>query len=246
MLAKLKCPSKGVLQTCSTQLWSDYTDFLFGDEVWGFVAENEHGSPIAGPHIGHIIGFDFKVRQMVAVHMNEGLDIAKAFERAMECPQLRLKHFLMPVSASINDKECRALTAPALQEARFGLPRGNAQKRKITDGGEDPMSAAAKKKARRKAAMQALRDANPHGRPGGGKGQGKQGTSAQLALGDRAPPPPRKGAGKNRSKTGETRLKICYAYNNGQACRQTPCHFLHVCQICEGAHPKGECDQRQG
>ena len=59
-----------------------------------------------------------------------------------------------------------------------------------------------------------------------------------------------KGAGKGKSKTTDAAGKqvgICYAYNNGEPCKSSPnpCPFAHVCQICEGPHPKGECPTKK-
>ena len=31
---------------------------------------------------------------------------------------------------------------------------------------------------------------------------------------------------------------ICFSFNNGKPCKQTPCNMAHVCQMCEGNHPK--------
>ena len=62
-------------------------------------------------------------------------------------------------------------------------------------------------------------------RSGGGKG-GKKGKK----LNQTTPPPESK--------------PICYAWNNGQACKQTPCNFAHVCQICFATdHTKHNCPQ---
>ena len=38
---------------------------------------------------------------------------------------------------------------------------------------------------------------------------------------------------------------ICYAWNNGQNCKSTPCNFAHVCQICFSPdHTKDNCPQK--
>ena len=48
-----------------------------------------------------------------------------------------------------------------------------------------------------------------------------------------------KGGGKQKLKVKTAANQpICFAYNNGQPCKQTPCNFAHVCQLCEGPHPK--------
>ena len=68
------------------------------------------------------------------------------------------------------------------------------------------------------------------------KGNGKQ----QLALGNGGVGDGGKGAGKQKlkMKTTADQKPICFAFNNGQACKQSPCNFAHVCQLCEGPHPK--------
>ena len=80
----------------------------------------------------------------------------------------------------------------------------------------------------------------------GGKG-GKGGKKQPLALlnggnGDGAPGGKRGSNGKSKTTDGKP---ICYAYNDGTACRFTPCTFAHVCSICEGAdHMRTNCPNK--
>lgn len=47
-----------------------------------------------------------------------------------------------------------------------------------------------------------------------------------------------KETGGKRSMSG--RGNICWVYNDGM-CKHTPCKFPHVCDICQGNHPKQFC-----
>ena len=61
-------------------------------------------------------------------------------------------------------------------------------------------------------------------------------------VGDGTPYPKKdkgKGKGKGKGKSSDGRA-FCYAYNDGTACRTTPCPFAHICQVCEGDHPRGD------
>ena len=49
LMLRLKNPSKGVLATCTKQVWDDYIDWLFGPEIWGFTSTGEDGKPQACP-----------------------------------------------------------------------------------------------------------------------------------------------------------------------------------------------------
>ena len=77
---------------------------------------------------------------------------------------------------------------------------------------------------------------NPYGkRVKKQKGAGKGTPKAIMDA-----PPGGKATGKGgKSKSAEGK-PICFAFNNGQPCKFTPCNFAHICQTCEGDHPKGD------
>ena len=59
----------------------------------------------------------------------------------------------------------------------------------------------------------------------------------KLAIADAKKPPKRqKGKGKTKTKNGGK--LICFAFNNGLKCRNDPCTYDHICQVCGGKHPK--------
>ena len=84
-----------------------------------------------------------------------------------------------------------------------------------------------------------------------------QGARRALALqnggvgdGTAAPPPAAppggKARGKGKSKNADNK-PLCYAWNNGQQCRNNPCNFVHECQLCLSKdHPKIRCSQFGG
>ena len=39
--------------------------------------------------------------------------------------------------------------------------------------------------------------------------------------------------------------KFCYNFNNGTKCKNEPCRFQHICQICKESHPKIKCTNRK-
>ena len=41
------------------------------------------------------------------------------------------------------------------------------------------------------------------------------------------------------------RVRFCFAFNQGEKCKNTPCKFSHTCQTCRGQHPKYKCTSPQ-
>ena len=134
-----------------------------------------------------------------------------------------------------------------------------AQKRKLgpVDEGEIKTLTRSQRKAKAKAKAKAqqqqqlaLQNNNGGGRGSGGGGGNGGGRGAkakrQLAILDADQ---QKGAGKGGkqqlNRVTPDNKAICYAWNNGQACKSTPCNFEHVCQICfDKSHTKENCPQK--
>ena len=250
MFLKMKFPTKGVLATCTLAVWDSYIEWLFGDEVWNFVVKGEDGKPLACPHQGMVMSFDQACRARVATLMSEGTDIESAFDKVMSDAQLRNTALLAYFSTEVGTSKCRALSAPALQDFHGPASAQSASKRREGDrsGSEVQLS-----KRQRKAMAKAERDAAAQKKArallgnAGGQQIGKKKAKKLLALqnggvGDGGLNLVQafanfKGMGKGRLETAEGR-RICFAYNNGQQCKSTPCPFAHVCQNCDGDHPK--------
>ena len=94
----------------------------------------------------------------------------------------------------------------------------------LSTEGQLQLSARAKKRARQKA----TRD-GPLAIQNGGVGDGIASSS--------------KGKGKSKGKSDDRfeGTPICYNWNRGAPCNQSPCDFAHVCFIChDKSHPKSE------
>ena len=240
LFLKLKFPQKGVLATCSRSMWDHYIRYLFGDEVWGFSIKDGNRRPVACPHQGIVEDYDLAIRDKVALLMSEGTDIEAAFDLAMEDKDLKNTAFLCAFTTEKDTPRCKALSAPAFKDIHgAGSASGSKRQLSLENGDvEKPLT----KKQKKAAAKRKERDdppPQPHNENRQGKkakGNGRQ----QLALGNGGVGDGGKGGGKQKLKIKTTadQKPICFAFNNGQACKQSPCNFAHVCQLCEGPHPK--------
>ena len=269
LFLKLKFPQKGVLSTCTKEMWSDYTDFLFGDTVWGFCSRNEADRPVSCPHQGIVMSYDFALRKDMCRRMSEGTDIEAALTAARNDVNLRNFAFLAQFTTEIATPRCRALTAPAFRDIHgAGAASAGAKQPGAGDENKTKLTRSQKKAAQKQRAQQkkqlAITDGQTDGPPAKRQKQRQNQQQAQAIL-DRVNDPPSGAAGgaaagskaKGKGKNGlriRTSPKpdgtgggtpICFAYNNGTPCKTNPCNWAHVCQICEGGHPKGECPNRQ-
>jgi hypothetical protein len=255
MLAKLKFPTKGVLATCSFEMWDDYIEHLFGADVWGFSIKGLDGKPMSCPHQGHVEAYDQAIREKACDLMTEGVDMETAFTRAREDMNLKNCTFLALFTTEHATQRCKALTAPAFRDingAGSSAPSGAPKRERGEDdaGSQGQASKRQKKRERERLrktangkAQLALTDA-PRGK-GGGKRAGKQ----PLALKDIDRPP---AGGKGGPLAGRKDLKqktkegkgFCYAFSNGQVCKKQNCPFAHACQICEGDHATVSCPSK--
>ena len=251
-MLKMRFMANPIVATASLSIMKEYAEFLCGETVWGLVVKGAGGTPLACPHIGHVLAYDMAIRTLQARLMKGGLDFQKALETAMADNDTRTLHFTTAFSIEASTPLCRALSAPGLKEiypmlanskgaaskktedaatgdaaARAAKTEANRLKRtkKKLKQEEKKAAAAAEKKAAAAAAARrplAILDAERNPK---GKGKGKSG--------DRRPNP--KGI---KSKTDENEL-VCYAHNRGEPCAGNPCNFKHVCWWCGGAHAGG-------
>ena len=256
---KLKFPQKGVLSTCTKAVFDEYIDWLFGEEIWGFTTKGPDGRPAACPHQGIVESFELACREKVAEHMSEGVDIAAAFELVMEDRDLRNIAFYCYFTTEVTSAKCKALSAPAFRDL-YGAASSSSTvppKRASTETSHDGLSARQRKRAKvseKKRAAEAAATKPPP--PAGGAGRKPKG-------GGRKPPPALmnggvgdqqvKGGGKGKLKQTTTEAcslgagkPICFAWSNGQACKNNPCTMAHCCQICEATdHRRAQCPQNR-
>ena len=224
-------------------LFKDYADYLCGEHVWGLVIKGADG-PIACPCIRQVRNYDMAIRELQHKLMKSGKDFKAALEAAMADPDTRMLTFTTPFSMEAHTQECKALTAPALQEIYAKLPgqRGQKREHEVTyppppqvHAADRPISASAKKKLKAKAKAKAVADA---------AARAAAGSSHLLALKDAPRADKGKGKGKGKLPKGiktktEDGKMVCYAYNKGEVCVQNPCGFAHVCWWCHGNHKGG-------
>jgi hypothetical protein len=238
-----------VLTTCTKEVFENYIEFLFGPMVWGFTTRGEGGRPAACPHQGIVEGYDQVLRERAAKLMSEGTDIERAFDLVCEDKDLRHSAFLCYFTTESGSARCRALTAPAFKDIH-GAASSSGPKRPAPDV-DAPGAPLTKtqKKAQSKARKKAQQDAAQRGKalalqngppaPHGAqriKGAGKR----VLALGNGGVGDGTEGKGKGKGK-GKV-AGVCYAHNDGTACKNTPCPFLHACSVCGGTdHGRHNC-----
>ena len=157
--------------------------------------------------------------------------------------------FITNVTASILTPECRACTAPGIQESMAingHRPRGNAIADSAggTDGGNKAGQNRARKLRAKAKAAESRALANWANKDGGRK------RSLELmngGVGDSRGGKKQKGEGKGKGDKGPKKrdktkdgLSICFNYNKGK-CTIAGCVHQHVRQLCEGDHPMTEC-----
>ena len=251
IFVKLKHPQVGVLQSAELSLFDRYTAYMFGPQVWGMSIKDEYDRVTSTPHIGMVLRYDKAVRQLVADNMNAGIDVATAFGIATAHEQTKTLHFTTAFNAENSTPRCRMCSAPGIRESHRAVviptlshpldhpaPFANGPSAE----GPGPKAEANREKRNRAKAAKAKAKASAQGvikKPkalmngglGDHRGAGKQGGGKDKGKGAG------KGAGRLKFKT-DGGLSICFAYNNKQPCKSTPCPHAHVCQMCEGDHPK--------
>ena len=125
----------------------------------------------------------------------------------------------------------------AKAEAMRELKRNFGMSQAYSGGAPAPQPGSCAAKRARRAQLLALQN--------GGVGDGSDGGFPRLQnQGGTDPPGGGKGAGKGAGKgTGKGRdthngCAICYNWNRGAPCKQSPCPMAHVCLICKKDHPK--------
>ena len=265
-MLKLKYPGKSVLRTVEIEYVDRYVEWLYGPEVLGEAALDDHDRPISTATIGQVISYDHRMREEVAKFMNVGHDFSAAFDKPRTDEKLRTRYFTRPVSVSINTAECRACSAPNIK-GHGGLSASRAQPYQEAAVSKSQLNrikqqakAEAERDVKRKYNLLALTDAPAGQLSARAKKKARQQANRHLALqnggvGDGsdggfprlqtvAPPPnahpaarPGKGAGKDRRDSFNGK-PICYNWNKGAPCKQNPCPMAHVCLICNKEHRK--------
>ena len=248
VFAKHRNPSKMHLSTASLKLFDNYTEFLFGPTVWAQATLDEHGNPVACPHIGHVLAYDEAMRVRAAELMNAGSDIESAFLEVRKDKEIKTVSFHNSVAISITSKACMELSAPSFQDRPHRSVRsegkGSEGPRASDKPAPSPASAKTekakakrlKKKAKEADLKAALKAANARAAPPAPHLATRVKSIKNGGVGDdrkRA-----KGSGKMKDKTEEGK-SICFNWNRGAPCHTTPCPHLHICRVCESSDHTG-------
>lgn len=238
---RLRHPQRACLRTADVALFDRYTEWMFGDQVWGLVTKDHTGKIVATPHIGVILGYDPAIRTEVAKLMNQGVDITKAFDLVTKSEIFMRISFLNVYSVKVGQHLCQMCTAPVLAEAH-----GAAALKPLEDVQKpDPKKPPAEKKTAgaglSKSAKKKAAKAKKNAKAEAEAAAVRKKTKAQLALqnggvGDDRRPPKGKGKGKVKTITDDG-VQICFNYNNG-SCTRADRPRAHVCQLCGGKHPR--------
>ena len=54
-MPKMKYVCNGILATASLEVMKEYSEYLCGERVWGFVIKRPNNTPMACPHTGHVL-----------------------------------------------------------------------------------------------------------------------------------------------------------------------------------------------
>ena len=254
-MLKLRFMANPIIATASLDILKQYADFLCGESVWGMVVHGAEG-PISCPSVRQVCNYDQAVRDLQIKLMKSGKDFKSALDLAIADPDTRMLYFTTPFGIEANTPECKALTAPALQEIYTRLPgmgRGLKRPLGLTDAPPPPtthetarpVSASAKKKAKQKAkkaaeAAAAAAAGGAHKKPKPILALKDAPRGSANSAGDNG-----KGKGKGNSrvpkgiKSKQNGRTVCFCFNRGEDCTKNPCDFLHVCWWCHGAHQGG-------
>ena len=201
----------------SMSIWSEYADWLLGDEVYENVVHSDGGNMKYRPAWSTLLELDYQVRRRAYKVMNEeNITLRKALKEAMAHEPTFRKYFTMPTSLAAG----AAAAAAASHTNKVPPPK---QMDRPWDGAAEPAASWAA-------------PATPPPRPH--KGQGKLATPVKK---------PKKQGGKGwtsaaSNTTPDGRLK-CFKFQR-EKCFVKDCPRVHVCLVCNGDHPKIRCPKK--
>ena len=245
-MMRLRYMANPIIATASIDAMRTYADHLCGQHVWGFVVNGANG-PLACPSIRQVLVYDQAIRELAAKLMKGGRDFKSAMEAAMGDTDTRMLNFTTPFGMEAHTAECKALTAPALQEIYAKLPavpKGQKRPLALEDGSFIAgQSVSAKKRARAK--VNKDKKKTDQGKGTGPKkhlaildgsiGGGGTGGKSKAKGKDKGKGKTKSGIPKGiKSKTADGK-GVCFAHNKGERCAEEPCTFAHTCWWCLGA-----------
>ena len=251
----LRSPSHPMMAGLSKELWADYTTYLLGKEVLGWVVRDTNGTQIFAAPWSAVLAYEFAMRKEACDRVNRsGVGFGHALRAAMQLSTLYTHAFVLPLSATAvagaasSRGSAAATTTTALQDDHQPVGRGS--KRKRNDKGKGGK------------APRVDGGGNSSGNGAGSAGAssdnppthvcticGKPGHSAQSCWQrPKGSQPKGKGKGKGNSqdkrKAAGDKREPCRDWNKGK-CKLTDASHLasrpHHCSRCGGNHPAIRC-----
>ena len=75
---KYKAPHRRCLLSVSMEAWHNYTEWLFGSQVWGLATRDLEGNILSTPKIENVLILDLAIRKSICGHLNAGVDFIEA------------------------------------------------------------------------------------------------------------------------------------------------------------------------
>lgn len=220
VLASYKFATRLWIKTSNHAAWKKYVEYLLSEDVAKYNLDQENVQ--IGVTWQTVLVYDYQMRRQLCRRVQyEHKDFATALEEVMKCVEIKEKYFTTP-TALLTAARGRPAALMAAGSAAFTLTQPGIFLPKT--GAPSPPGQG--KKAKRKLAVMQ-------------KEAAKAAAQVPPPPGAIAPRPQKakgKGKGKKIDKTPDGRL-VCTFYNREQGCKRSPCTFLHVCNVCMGAHP---------
>ena len=140
-MLQMRFSSNPILATYEVGMFKEYCeDYLCGERVWAFVIRGDNNEPISSPSLRQVCNYDFQLRGLMTRLMRKKVDIKTALERAMNDQDTRTLYFTAGFTMESNTAECKALSAPCLEEMFTSLAGRRGSKREL--GADGPTSSA--------------------------------------------------------------------------------------------------------
>jgi hypothetical protein len=212
-VVRMRHGSKPYLAELDGELWTSYTEFLLGEEAYGYSVKNDEGRTVASLSWHALLRYDQEMRSWAMHKVNMGTStLRQAMVDAQSNDELKTKFVLGPLALShlpaAIGKRTHADTEPNL------FQRG--------DGNKSAKRAKGKGKGKSKPGKAG---SSSDGKGGGGNQE------SRFALARR----------HKQTKQNADGKPVCWAYNKAIGCKNPSCSFLHVCLHCGGAHSLEDC-----
>ena len=214
---RLKNPQHPVFKGYTLHMWSDYVDWLLGEEVFENTVKDPQGAVQYRPSWHILLDYEFHVRKHMLHFVNtESKSLYDALTLARDHSPTFIKYFSTPVAL--------AAGAAAASGVLGGAPSGRATRRSRSPRRDRPSEGTEQDTEKWKGDHH--RGKGDGGRKG--KGSGKQNRRTGWKS-------------TSTNVTPDGRLK-CFAFQRGKC--QGGCGKVHVCLICNGDHPMTQCHRK--